>query len=176
MLLENMVEEEGEDLFGGKYPSHRDLWVQFAGGIGIERDEILTYEPLPGIRAALEMYVSLVQQSHWAVAIGTGLVFEGGGPKRMKEEREALEKYYSWIPSDCLDFFRAHEYHDEGHGNMIVNVIKQYCMEEHLQNEMRDAVKQRGDIMWLQNDCIYHAFVRPTLPRETIQEIEERLE
>ena len=25
MLLENMVEEEGEDLFGGKYPSHREL-------------------------------------------------------------------------------------------------------------------------------------------------------
>ena len=24
-LLENMVEEEGEDLFGGKYPSHADL-------------------------------------------------------------------------------------------------------------------------------------------------------
>ncbi len=137
MLLENMVEEEGEDLFGGKYPSHRDLWVQFAVGIGIQRDEILNYEPLPGIRASLEMYVSLVQQSHWAVAIGTGLVFEGGGPKRMKEEREALEKYYSWIPSDCLDFFRAHEYHDEGHGNMIVDVIKQHCMEEHLQN--RDA-------------------------------------
>src|SRR4029434_10215252 len=38
MLLENMVEEEGEDLFGGKYPSHRDLWVQFAEGIGIARD------------------------------------------------------------------------------------------------------------------------------------------
>ena len=54
MLLENMV-EEGEDLFGGKYPSHRDLWVQFAIGIGIPRDEILNYEPLPRIRAALEM-------------------------------------------------------------------------------------------------------------------------
>ena len=105
MLLENMVEEEGEDLFGGKYPSHRDLWVQFAEGIGIERDDILYYEPLPGIRAALEMYVSLVNQSHWAVAIGTGLVFEGGGPKRMKEEREALEKYYTWIPTTLFGFF-----------------------------------------------------------------------
>jgi hypothetical protein len=82
----------------------------------------LNYEPLPGIRAALEMYVSLVQRSHWAVAIGTGLVFEGGGPKRMKEEREALEKYYPWIPEACLDFFRAHEYHDEGHGNMVIDV------------------------------------------------------
>jgi pyrroloquinoline quinone (PQQ) biosynthesis protein C len=150
--------------------------VKFAVGTGIPRDEILNYEPLPGIRAALEMYVSLVQQSHWAVAIGTGLVFEGGGPKRMKEEREALEKYYSWIPSDCLDFFRAHEYHDEGHGNMVIDVIKQHCMEDHLQNEMREAVKQRTDIMWLQNDCIYNAFVRPWLSAEMIQDIEGRLE
>jgi len=57
-----MVEEEGEDLFG------------------IARDDILNYEPLPVIRAALEMYVSLVQQSYWAVAISTGLVFKGAGP------------------------------------------------------------------------------------------------
>src|ERR1700747_2602822 len=61
MLLENMVEEEGEDLFGGKYPSHRDLWVKFAEGIAIARQDILNYEPLPGVRSALEMYVSLVQ-------------------------------------------------------------------------------------------------------------------
>jgi pyrroloquinoline quinone (PQQ) biosynthesis protein C len=150
--------------------------VQFAEGLGIARDDILNYEPLPGIRAALEMYVSLVQRSHWAVAIGTGLVFEGGGPKRMKEEREALEKYYPWIPEACLDFFRAHEYHDEGHGNMVIDVIKHHCMEEKLQEEMREAVRQRADIMWLQNDCIYNAFVRPQLPAETIREIEERME
>ena len=39
-----------------------------------------------------------------------------------------------------------------------------------------EAVKQRADIMWLQNDCIYNEFVRPSLSRETIQEIEGRLE
>ncbi len=176
LLLENMVEEEGEDLFGGKYPSHRELWVQFANGLGISSEDILNYEPLPGIRAALEMYVSLVQQSHWVVAIGTGLVFEGGGPMRMKEEREAIEKYYSWVPLSSLDFFRAHEYHDAGHGDMVTNVIRQHCMEEALQQEMRAAVGQRADIMWLQNDCIYHAFVRPALSAQTIGEIEVRLD
>jgi pyrroloquinoline quinone (PQQ) biosynthesis protein C len=119
------------------------------------------------------MYVSLVQQSHWAVAIGTGLVFEGGGPKRMKEEREAIEAFYPWVPADCLDFFRAHEYHDEGHGDMVTNVIKQHCMEAKLQREMREAVKQRGDIMWLQNDCIYNAYVRPSLAPQSVAEIEE---
>src|SRR5207302_3508287 len=127
MLLENMVEEEGEDLFGGKYPSHRDLWVQFAAGLGVPRDEILNYEPLPGIRAALEMYVSLVQQSHWAVAIGTGLVFEGGGPKRRREEREELEQYYSWSPSDSLDFFRVFVYHEEGNGYRMIDVVSHVC-------------------------------------------------
>jgi pyrroloquinoline quinone (PQQ) biosynthesis protein C len=90
----------------------------------------------------------------------------------MKEEREAIEKYYSWIPTRTLDFFRAHEYHDEGHGDMVTKVIKQHCMEERLQAEMRDAVKQRADIMWLQNDSIYNAFVRPSLARQTIEEIE----
>lgn len=175
-LLENMVEEEGEDLFGGKYPAHRELWVVFGEGIGIPRDEMLHYEPLLGIRAALEMYVQLVRQSHWAVAIGTGLVFEGEGPKRMREEREALEKYYPWIPSSALDFFRAHEYHDEGHGNFVVDVIKQYCMEEHLQEEMRAAVRTRADIMWLQNESIYQVFVKPSLSPDLARELEGRLE
>lgn len=175
-LIENMIEEEGEDMVGKKYPSHAELWVRFGEGIGIPRVEMEGYEPLPGIRAALEMYVHLVQQSHWAVAIGTGLVFEGGGPKRMKEEREALERHYPWIPPRALDFFRVHEYHDEGHGNFCVDVIRAHCMEEHLQDEMRQAVRERADIMWLQNESIYQTFVRPHLAPETAREIEDRLE
>jgi len=171
-LLENMVEEEGEDLFGGKYPSHAELWIRFGEALGIPREAMSSYEPLPGIKAALETYVQLVQQNHWAVAIGTGLVFEGEGPKRMREEREALERHYRWIASEGLEFFRAHEYHDTGHGNFAVDVIKRYCMEGHLQDEMRAAVKTRADTMWLQNESIYQAFVRPFLSGEVIQELE----
>lgn len=172
MLLENMVEEEGEDLFGGKYPSHAELWTRFGEGLGVPREEMHGYEPLPGIRAALEMYVQLVQQSHWAVAIGTGLVFEGEGPRRMGEEREALETRYPWIPSDSLAFFRAHEYHDEGHGNFIVDVIKEHVMDVSLQEEMRAAVRTRVDIMWLQNESIYQAFVRTGPGPESVHGIE----
>jgi hypothetical protein len=39
---------------------------------------------------------------------------------------------------------------------------------------MREAVNQRADIMWLQNDSIYNAFVRPSLSPQTIDEIEGR--
>jgi pyrroloquinoline quinone (PQQ) biosynthesis protein C len=127
---------------------------------------------LPGVKAALEMYVQLVQQSHWAVAIGTGLVFEGEGPKRMGEERQALEARYPWIPSESLAFFRAHEYHDEGHGNFIVDVIKDHIMVGGLQEEMRAAVRTRVDIMWLQNESIYQAFVRPQLSPEAAGQLE----
>jgi hypothetical protein len=49
-------------------------------------------------------------------------------------------------------------------------------MNEKLQHDMREAVRQRADIMWLQNDCIYNAFVRPQLSVEIIREIEGRLE
>lgn len=172
MLIENMVEEEGEDLFGGKYPSHAELWMRFGEGLGVSKEAMQAYEPLPGVRASLEMYVQLVQQSHWAVAIGTGLVFEGEGPQRMGEERRALETHYSWIPSEALEFFRAHEYHDEGHGNFVVEVIKQHIMEEKLQDEMRSAVKVRVDCMWLQNEAVYQAFVRPYLGSDAARELE----
>ncbi|MGZ8467096.1 MAG: hypothetical protein ACXWXT_16260, partial [Candidatus Binatia bacterium] len=64
----------------------------------------------------------------------------------------------------------------EGHGDMVTDVIKRHCMEEKLQHEMREAVRQRADIMWLQNDCIYNAFVRPQLSGDVIGEIEGRLE
>ena len=94
----------------------------------------------------------------------------------MGEERGALEKHYTWIPSGALDFFRAHEYHDVGHGNTVVDVIKKYCMEKHLQDELRYAVKTRSDIMWLQNECIYQVFVRSSLSSEVAQELESRLE
>ena len=49
-------------------------------------------------------------------------------------------------------------------------------MEEHLQNEMREAVKTRTDIMWLQNESIYQAFVRPSISPDIIREIEGRLQ
>jgi len=172
MLLENMVEEEGEDLFGGKYPSHAELWMQFGEGLGVVREEMLAYVPLPGVRAALEMYVQLVQRSHWAVAIGTGLVFEGEGPRRMGEERQALEMHYPWISVDSLDFFRAHEYHDEGHGDFVADVIKEHVIGNGLQDEMRAAVNERVDTMWLQNESIFQAFVRPALSPDATGEFE----
>jgi hypothetical protein len=59
---------------------------------------------------------------------------------------------------------------------MVVDVIKQHCMHEGLQRDMRAAVEQRADIMWLQNDCIYNAFVRPSLSTDVIREVEGRLE
>jgi hypothetical protein len=47
-------------------------------------------------------------------------------------------------------------------------------MEQHLQDEMREAVKTRVDTMWLQNESIYEAFVRPSLPADVIHELEAR--
>lgn len=112
-----------------------------------------------------------MQRASWIVAIGSGWVFEGSGPERMGEERRAFEKHYPWIPPDCLEFFRAHEYHDEGHGNFIQDVLGQYCMEEHLQEEMLEVVRQRTDVMWLQNESIYTAIGRPEFSSADVEEL-----
>src|SRR5437763_16885033 len=47
MLLENMAAEQSEDLCGGKHPSHPELWVQFAEGPGLAREESLNTKRRP---------------------------------------------------------------------------------------------------------------------------------
>ena len=45
-------------------------------------------------------------------------------------------------------------------------------MDGGLQEDMRAAVRTRVDIMWLQNESIYQAFVRPQLSPETADQLE----
>ena len=116
----NMVEEEGEDLFGGKYPSHRDLWVQFAKGLGIARDDILNYEPLPVIRAALEMYYRLYSKVIGQLPSARGSYSKGPAQADERGTRSVREI----LPVDSNS---------------------QFCLEEKLQNQMREAVKSKGD-------------------------------
>lgn len=49
-------------------------------------------------------------------------------------------------------------------------------VETKLQDEVREAVKQRADIVWLQNDCIYNAFFRASLSAAAVLETGGRLE
>lgn len=45
-------------------------------------------------------------------------------------------------------------------------------MDGGLQEEMRAAVRTRVDIMWLQNESIYQAFIRPQLGPELLGRLE----
>jgi len=45
--LKVLLSESGEDLAGGKYPSHPELWLRFCEGLGVNRDEIMRSEPSP---------------------------------------------------------------------------------------------------------------------------------
>ena len=137
----------------------------------------MNYEPLPGIRAALEMYVSLVQSE----SLGRGDRHRPGVRRRRAETDERGKRSAGEILS--VDFRRLAWIFSaptntttKAMATWSIDVIKRHCMEEKLQNEMREAVRQRADIMWLQNDCIYNAFVRPSLSADTIREIEGRLE
>ena len=40
-----LIEEAGEDICGGKYPAHPELFVRMGEGLGLKRDEIVNSEP-----------------------------------------------------------------------------------------------------------------------------------
>ena len=73
------------------------LWVQFAKGLGIARDDILNYEPLPVIRAALEMYYRLYSKVIGQLPSARGSYSKGPaqaderGTRSVREIRREIE-------------------------------------------------------------------------------------
>ncbi|MBI1993094.1 MAG: hypothetical protein HYS67_01495, partial [Deltaproteobacteria bacterium] len=61
--LKVLISESGEDLAGGKYPSHPELWLRFCEGLGLDRDEVSRSEPSPLMQVVLdaERYKSMKQ-------------------------------------------------------------------------------------------------------------------
>ncbi len=43
--LSVLIEEAGEDICGGKYPAHPELFVRMGEGLGLKREEIINSEP-----------------------------------------------------------------------------------------------------------------------------------
>lgn len=43
--LSVLIEEAGEDICGGKYPAHPELFVRMGQGLGLKREEIINSEP-----------------------------------------------------------------------------------------------------------------------------------
>ena len=84
-----------------------ELWLDLAEAVGLERDDVARLESvLPGVRAACDDYVRLVEERDLLEAVAASLTEMAAG-EIMKVRLAAFEKHYSWVGPEGLAYFRS---------------------------------------------------------------------
>ena len=86
ILLENLIEEEhGDD-------NHPELWLRFADGLGLNRDEVKNQKLLKETEESVETMKNLTQDKNYLKGLAALYAYESQIPEVSKTKREGLKK------------------------------------------------------------------------------------
>ncbi|HEV2317685.1 MAG TPA: CADD family putative folate metabolism protein [Thermoplasmata archaeon] len=109
VLLENLIDEEGRD------PTHPELWLQFAEGLGVRRAAVTRGRPLPSTSALCRTYEELTLNGSAPQALGALYAYESIFPEVAAEKSRGLAAHYGITDAAAHEFFRVHTEADVAH-------------------------------------------------------------
>jgi len=135
-----------------------EAWLRFGGACGLSRNELLEDRQLqPGVRFAVDAYVNFARTQPWPITIASSLT-ELFAPDLMAARLSAFEKFYPWVDTHGLDYFRRRTTQAQRDSNEALTSTLEYCNTPELQREAVRALEFKCDVLWLMLDAIHHAY------------------
>ena len=110
-VLRNLCEEE----IAGR--PHSELWLDFAEGMGADRDEVRRREPLAEIRELVSEFRRVARQGATAEALAAFYAYESQVPRVAKQKADGLVQRYGADAKTC-GYFALHQFADVEHSNV----------------------------------------------------------
>ena len=117
-ILDNLWDEEHGEV------NHAEMWLRFAEGMGVERDEVRGTEPNEGTRALMETYWGLATDGVPASGIAAFYAYESQVPAVSVEKIEGLKTRYGIDDPRTLAFFTVHSTLDLEHSGAERDAIR----------------------------------------------------
>jgi pyrroloquinoline-quinone synthase len=134
-----------------------EAWLRLGEACRLSRDQLLQDRLLqPGVRFAVDAYVNFARTRPWPIAIASSLT-ELFAPDLMATRLAAFEKYYSWIDSRGLDYFRRRVTQARRDSDEALTITLDHCNTPELQREAVRALEFKCDVLWSILDAIHHA-------------------
>jgi pyrroloquinoline-quinone synthase len=146
VLLANLVDEE---LHGTDHPS---LWMQFAEGLGVNREKVLDEIALPETEAMVNDFYHLAERD-WRDGLCALYAYEYQVPEVSSSKIAGLKEFYGINDESTLAFFTAHQAYDVEHSNHVANLIREYVEPE----KAEIATKEAASSLWRFLDGMCHA-------------------
>jgi len=101
-ILDNLWDEEhGKD-------NHAELWLRFAEGIGVSRDDVASTTPNEATQALVDMYSEVTRDAPVAAGVAALYAYERQVPQVAGSKIDGLKKHYGITDERALKFFVIH--------------------------------------------------------------------
>lgn len=170
MLMKKYIDEEGQDLIGGKLGAHYEMWLKVSDALGVPREVMNSFsDVLPVYQFTVDAVFNFAKNQSWLEGVAATYATEGGmwrrytpreehGEGDFLDEAEALRRYYG-VPEEALEFYHVHGDANDEHGDINERVLKKYCATGELQRKALAAARFRWDNHETRSDIIYRYFV-----------------
>jgi pyrroloquinoline-quinone synthase len=133
-------------------------WLRLAEAVGLSRKDVLAEKDVvPGVRFAVEAYVTFARTSPWIESVAASLS-ELYSPDLMKERLAAFAKYYPWIDASGYAYFNSRSQQARIDSHYALDLVKQYCLTRFEQERAMAALYFKCDVLWSMLDNIQHAY------------------
>ena len=142
LLLENLIEEErGEN-------NHPELWLRFAEGLGVSRDEVKNAALLPSTVDSVNRLKKLTSSEDYRLGIAALYAYESQIPEVATTKRNGLKEFYGIDDERAVSFFTVHESVDQVHRQSEMKVLGDKCESEESRDEAITAAGAASESLW----------------------------
>lgn len=141
-----------------------EAWLRLGEACGVSRDDMLdASRVLPGVRFAVEAYVTFARTQPWPIAVASSLT-ELFAPNLMAQRLAAFEKHYPWVESSGLEYFRQRLTLAAVDSQQALRLTLDHCLTAEAQDAAVAALDFKCDVLWTLLDAIHHHLQHPTAP------------
>lgn len=150
-----------------------ERWIRLAEATGLDRARVMRGEEiLPGVRYAVDAYLSLVRNRTFLEAVASSLT-ELFSRDLIALRIDRLREHYPWL-SGGLDYFTARLHQAPEDARFALQWVTEHAKTREEQELAIAALRTKCDILWAQLDAIYFSYVQPGWPPPGAFETEEQ--
>jgi len=123
-LLENLWDEEHGEA------NHRELWLRFAEGLGVARQDVMSATWNAATGALLDTYGSVVSTAPVTAGVAAVYAYERQVPPVAQAKIEGLKRWYGISDERTLAFFDVHSTLDVEHSEAERRIVGQATPQE----------------------------------------------
>jgi pyrroloquinoline-quinone synthase len=145
-LLENLWDEEhGES-------NHRELWLRFAEGIGVDRDDVTSARWNDATRGLVATYEEATREAPVAAGVAALYAYERQVPPVAQAKLDGLKARFGVTDPRTLGFFQTHAWLDVEHSNAEREMIA--SLSDGVQDEVLATTAAALDAWWSFLDAV----------------------